>query len=110
MGRHTLHKMAQAAATMALTAVLVALTPSVSAQTLEKKAAAQHTYRYGDQSLEATIRTDERYGHDGLFQGPRGWHYWKYLEHPSRYRTQTSGQTPSPLTSSAAWRYRLAAR
>lgn len=38
--------------------------------------------RFGDRSLESTIRTDERYGHDGLFQGPRGWVYWKYLENP----------------------------
>lgn len=38
--------------------------------------------RFGDRSLESTIRTDERYGHDGLFQGPRGWAYWNYLEDP----------------------------
>ncbi len=38
--------------------------------------------RFGDRSLESTIRTDERYGHDGLFQGPRGWCYWNYLENP----------------------------
>jgi hypothetical protein len=38
--------------------------------------------RYGDRTLESTIRTDERYGHDGLFQGPRGWAYWNYLENP----------------------------
>jgi len=38
--------------------------------------------RFGDRSLESTIRTDERYGHDGLFQGPRGWCYWNYLEQP----------------------------
>lgn len=31
--------------------------------------------RFGDRSLEGTIRTDERFGHDGLFQGPRGWVY-----------------------------------
>jgi hypothetical protein len=28
--------------------------------------------RFGDKSLEAVFRTDERYGHDGLFQGPPG--------------------------------------
>ena len=39
-------------------------------------------HRFGDQTLESTIRTDERYGHDGLFQGPRGWCYWNYLERP----------------------------
>jgi len=38
--------------------------------------------RFGDRSLESTIRTDERYGHDALFQGPRGWVYWNYLENP----------------------------
>jgi hypothetical protein len=38
--------------------------------------------RFGDKSLENFIRTDTRYGHDGLFQGPRGWGYWNYLEHP----------------------------
>jgi len=38
--------------------------------------------RFGDKSLENFIRTDTRYGHDGLFQGPRGWGYWNYLESP----------------------------
>ncbi len=38
--------------------------------------------RFGDKSLENFIRTDTRYGHDGLFQGPRGWGYWHYLEYP----------------------------
>lgn len=38
--------------------------------------------RYGDKSLENVFRTDERYGHDGLFAGPRGWGYWHFLEHP----------------------------
>lgn len=37
---------------------------------------------YGDKSLENIVRTDERYGHDGLFQGPRGWVYWNHLEYP----------------------------
>ena len=41
-----------------------------------------HPVRFGDRSLESTIRTDERYGHDGLFQGPRGWVYWNFLENP----------------------------
>lgn len=41
-----------------------------------------HPVRFGDRSLESTIRTDERYGHDGLFQGPRGGVYWNYLENP----------------------------
>jgi hypothetical protein len=38
--------------------------------------------RPGDKSVENVIRTDERYGHDGLFWGPRGWDYWNWLEHP----------------------------
>jgi hypothetical protein len=38
--------------------------------------------RFGDRSLENTVRTDERYGHDSFFQGPRGWNCWKDLEHP----------------------------
>jgi hypothetical protein len=38
--------------------------------------------RFGDKSLENITRTDERYGHDGLFQGPRGWTYWNHLEYP----------------------------
>jgi len=38
--------------------------------------------RFGDKSLENFVRTDTRYGHDGLFQGPRGWGYWNYLEYP----------------------------
>jgi hypothetical protein len=33
-------------------------------------------------SLGNVIRTDDRYGHDGLFQGPRGWAYWNFLERP----------------------------
>ena len=32
--------------------------------------------------LGAVIRTDERYGRDGLFRGPRGWDYWNLLENP----------------------------
>ncbi len=38
--------------------------------------------RFGDKSLENIVRTDTRYGHDGLFQGPRGWGYWNHLEYP----------------------------
>jgi hypothetical protein len=38
--------------------------------------------RFGDKSLENFIRTDQRYGHDPLFQGPRGWGYWNHLEYP----------------------------
>lgn len=38
--------------------------------------------RAGDKSYEMVVRTDERYGHDGLFNGPRGYPYWNYLEYP----------------------------
>ena len=37
---------------------------------------------HADKSLGNVIRTDDRYGHDGLFQGPRGWVYWNFLERP----------------------------
>ncbi len=38
--------------------------------------------RFGDKSVENIVRTDTRYGHDPLFQGPRGWGYWNHLEYP----------------------------
>ncbi|MBN8507233.1 MAG: DUF1254 domain-containing protein [Burkholderiales bacterium] len=38
--------------------------------------------RFGDKSVENIVRTDTRYGHDPLFQGPRGWGYWNQLEYP----------------------------
>jgi hypothetical protein len=38
--------------------------------------------RPGDRLLENIVRTDDRYGHDGLFHGPRGKVYWDMLEHP----------------------------
>ena len=38
--------------------------------------------RFGDKSVENIVRTDTRYGHDGLFFGPRGWVYWNHLEYP----------------------------
>jgi hypothetical protein len=38
--------------------------------------------RFGDKSLENVVRTDDRYGHDGFFHGPRGWVYWNMLEYP----------------------------
>lgn len=43
---------------------------------------AQDVTRFGDKSLETVIRTDERYGANGFFQGPRGWSYWNLLEYP----------------------------
>lgn len=38
--------------------------------------------RPGDKSRECVLVTDQRYGHEGLFQGPRGWPYWNDLPHP----------------------------
>lgn len=43
---------------------------------------AQNVTRFGDKSLETVVRTDDRYGHDSFFQGPRGWPYWNMLEYP----------------------------
>lgn len=43
---------------------------------------AQDVRRFGNKSLENIVRTDERYGHDGVFQGPRGWDFWNHLEYP----------------------------
>jgi hypothetical protein len=43
---------------------------------------AQGIRHFGDKSVENVVRTDTRYGHDGLFQGPRGWAYWNKLEYP----------------------------
>jgi Protein of unknown function (DUF1214) len=63
---------------------------------------AQDVTRVGDKSLENFIRTDERYGHDGLFQGPRGWGTGMTSSTPGRSRTRTCGPTRSPPTSSAA--------
>jgi hypothetical protein len=54
--------------------------------TLEKRATAKSTERYGDVPLGAVIRTDERYNNNGLFQGPRGWAYWNYLADPKPYQ------------------------
>ncbi len=49
---------------------------------LGAKDTVENVKRFGDKSVENIIRTDERYGHDGLFKGPRGWGYWNHLEHP----------------------------
>src|SRR5215831_12288134 len=75
--------------TAALIAVLVTMTVSAWAQdafTLERRATAQHADREGDPPLGAVIRTDERYNKHGLFQGPRGWHYWNLLQNPQPYQ------------------------
>ncbi len=50
--------------------------------TSTRAAATSHLAHPGDKSLENVIRTDERYGHDGLFHGPRGKAYWDRLESP----------------------------
>jgi hypothetical protein len=42
--------------------------------------------RIGNKSLETVVRTDERYGHDGLWLGPRGRDYGVMLEHPKPYQ------------------------
>jgi hypothetical protein len=42
--------------------------------------------RYGDLTLSAVIRGDERYNSRGLFNGPRGWDYWNRLPSPARYQ------------------------
>lgn len=38
--------------------------------------------RIGDKSAETAIRTDDRYGSDPMFNGPRGFPYWSFLESP----------------------------
>ena len=52
---------------------------SVAAEELDPTG---RTVRPGDKSVETVVRTDERYGNDGIFQGPRGWGYWNYLSNP----------------------------
>lgn len=74
-----------ASALFVLLSAIVTLAVPVSAQpprAPNKGTTAPVDTRFGDQSFESTIRTDERYGHDGLFQGPRGWSYWNYLDRP----------------------------
>ena len=48
----------------------------------EVRESARTVSQHADKSLGKVIRTDDRYGHDGLFQGPRGWVYWNFLEDP----------------------------
>jgi hypothetical protein len=50
--------------------------------TLANRGPAKAYERFGDLPLGAVLRTDERYGADPLFQGPRGWDYWNRLENP----------------------------
>src|SRR6266478_7960359 len=72
-----------------LVALIVTITVPVYAQdafTREKRAASRSVDRYGDVPLGAVIRTDDRYGQDGLIQGPRGWDYWNLLQNPKDYQ------------------------
>lgn len=57
-----------------------------TAFTSKNKYLAKTAERYGNLLMEAIIRTDERYGGDSLFQGPRGWYYWNYLAHPKPFQ------------------------
>jgi hypothetical protein len=62
--RYTLRKVALVSAAAVLTAVTAAIALPVLAEvpfTREKSAVARHADRYGDLSLGAVIRTDERY-------------------------------------------------
>jgi hypothetical protein len=42
--------------------------------------------RLGDKSRENIFVTEQRYGHDGFFLGPRGKIYWDCLLHPKPYQ------------------------
>jgi hypothetical protein len=65
--------------------------------TLDKRAVARSADRYGDLPLGAVIRTDERYGSDNVFQGPRGWDYMAFLR-------PTGRSTPAPAAAGrCAW-------
>jgi hypothetical protein len=76
--------LAVSAAAMAVTITTPGLAENawVDPFTLALRAPAKSTDRFGDLPLGAVIRTDERYGTDQLFEGPRGWDYWNRLEHP----------------------------
>lgn len=72
--------LAAALAAVFVTQALPALAQSRAAGATRPAAFAAD--RFGTLPLEAVIRTDERYGRDGLFQGPRGWNYWTRLDDP----------------------------
>jgi len=65
-------------ALLAATSILLLFSPPA----LYAREGFHEIVRAGDKSPENVVRTDERYGHDGLFQGPRGWDYWNILESP----------------------------
>lgn len=66
---------------IAMTAV-VAASGADDASAPEVRDSARSVSPHAAKSLGNVIRTDDRYGHDGLFQGPRGWVYWNFLERP----------------------------
>lgn len=73
----------------AIAALLYVLSVQLYAQddfTRTKRAASLSVGRYGDVPLGAVIRTDDRYGHDGLILGPRGWDYWNLLQNPKNFQ------------------------
>ncbi|WP_169972704.1 hypothetical protein [Tautonia rosea] len=75
--------MAIAALSTGLTVTLTLLPASAQDATSEEvRPAAQPVSEHAAKSLGTVVRTDERYGHDRLFQGPRGWVYWNVLEGP----------------------------
>lgn len=60
--------------------------------------------RVGNKSFENVVRTDERYGHDGLWLGPRGRDYGALLEHPKPYQIANLCPGPPPSTAGmTAW-------
>ena len=71
---------------------------------LALRAPAKSTDRVGDLSLGAVIRTDERYGSDRLFQGPRGWDYWNRLENPKPDQDPNLWPDKRPSYRSVKWR------
>ncbi len=81
-----MHIPTRSVSALCIAVVAATLPPPASAEdafTLANRAAAQRVDRHGDVPLGGVIRTDERYGADGLFLGPRGWDYWNLLQNPS---------------------------
>jgi hypothetical protein len=83
------HDTLRRALALVLASMAVAITAAVLAEErwvdpfiLAQRAPAKSYERFGDLPLGAVIRTDDRYGADSLFQGPRGWDYWNRLENP----------------------------
>ena len=73
----------------ALAALLATTTATTIAQTpftMDKRATAKSVDRYGDLSLGALIRTDERYNKPGSLFLLRSWDCWNRLENPKAYQ------------------------